>query len=256
MSHDTLYILSLPGEAPCPPGPNRFPAILSHRISQTGQLLRLTASPSPRGGVMVICGCEDPSPTHPSSLGASILRECLRHAPRGLLLDLEAPSTLYIELIRLLSPKLSRLGITLFLPEPLAAHAPDCRALIPCALSGGSLELRLKEAVERYGAERVVACPESTATEFILPCPTGKGRPLSRDQLLLLLEQITPHTHFSPALCARYFTFFRDKNLHLVLFDDSACLREKYTCARRCGVFRFLLLQCDKSALFPDFSPQ
>ena len=256
MPHDTLYILSPPGQSPCLPGANCFPAVLSHRIDPAGRLQRLNGSPSPRGGIMVICGCGEPTAGHPSPLSASILRECLHHAPRGLLLDPESPSTLYIELTRLLSPNLSRLGITFFLPESLAVHGPDCRVLIPCALSGGSLELRLQEAVENYGADRVVACPESTAEEFILPCPTGKGRPLSPEQLRLLLAEINPHTHFSPALCTRYFTFFRGETLHLVLFDDAACLRAKHTCARRCGVFRFLLLQCDKSALFSDFSPQ
>lgn len=255
MPHDTLYILSTPGETPCLPGPNRFPAVLSHRIDAAGSLQRFNSSPSLRNGIMVICGCEELTAGNPSSLSASILRECLRHSPRGLLLDPESPSSFYIELIRLLSPKLSRLGITLFLPEFLCACAPNCRVLIPCALSGGSLELRMKESVERYGADRVVACPESTAAEFILPCPTGKSHPLSPDQLSALLSEINPHTHFSPALCTRYFTFFRGKTLHLVLFDDADCLREKYTCVRRCGVFRFLLLQCDKSALFPNFSP-
>ena len=255
MPHDTLYILSLPGQSPCLPGPNRFPAVLSHRIDPVGRLQRLNGSPSPRNGLMVICNCEELSAGHPSSLSASILRECLRHSPRGLLLDFESPSSFDIDLIRLLSPKLSQLGISLFLPEALVTHAPSCRVLIPCALSGGSLELRLKEAVERYGANRVVACPETTAEEFILPCPTGKGRPLSQDQLKLLLAEINPNTHFSPALCTRYFTFFRGETLHLVLFDDVDCLQEKYTCARQCGVFRFLLLQCDKSALFPNFSP-
>ena len=255
MPHDTLYILSTPVQSPCLPGSNCFPAILSHRIDTAGRLQRLNGSPSPRGGIMVICGCGEPTAGHPSALSASILRECLHHAPRGLLLDLESLSSLHIELIRLLSPMLSRMGITLFLPESLCAHAPNCRVLIPCALSGGSLELRMKEAIAQYGADRVVACPESTAAEFILPCPTGKGLPLSPEQLRLLLEEINPHTHFSPALCTRYFTFFRGNNLHLVLFDDADCLHEKYTCSRRCGVFRFLLLQCDKPALFPDFSP-
>ena len=252
MPQDTLYILSAPGESPIPAGPNRFPAVLSHRIRPSGQLLRLNASPSPPGGIMVVCGCDELCSGPPRPLSAALLQECLRHTPRGLLLDPEAPNHFYPELIRLLSPKLTKLGITLFLPEPLACHAPGCRVLIPAAVSGGSLSLRLQEATEQYGPDRVVVCLDPVAEEFTLPCPTGSGRPLSREQLSALLQEQHPHTHFSPALCTRYFTFFRGENLHLVLCDDPNCLREKYNCARRCGLSRFLLLRRDIHSI-PDF---
>ena len=252
MPQDTLYVLSAPGESPAPSGPNRFPAILSHRIGPAGQLLHLNASPSPRGGVMVVCDSRESPIGSPHTLCSALLKECLRHNPRGLLLDLEHRCTLYARLIPLLSPKLSRLGITLFLPEFLAHHVPDCRVLIPCALSGGSLALRLREAVEQYGPKRVIACLESTAEEFTLPCPTGAGRPLTPEQLTALLREQHPHPHFSPALCTRYFTFFRGDTLHLVLCDDADCLREKHTCARQCGIFRFLIPRHDISSI-PDF---
>lgn len=256
MSPDTLYMLSAPGTVPCLPGPNQFPAILSHRITPTGQLLRLNAAPTPHGGIMVVCDCEEIPTGSPVQLCDALLRECLRIRPRGLLLDFERPHPFYVNLLAQLSPKLSLLGITLFLPESLAAHAPNCRVLIPSALSGGSLELRLCEAVERYGSDRVVLSLERCIEDFTLPALSGCGQPLSPEDLDRLRQEFHSKLHFSPALCTRYFTYQRAAQPHLVLCDDDDTMRQKTACARRCGIFRFLLLQCDKSSVFPDFSPQ
>lgn len=256
MPQDTLYILSTPDEPPCPSGPHLIPARLSHRIAPSGQLLRLNSPYSSPGGILVVCGGKEPPLTSPAPLCSAILGECLRSRARGLFPDFEIPSPFSHELIRLLSPKLSRLGITLFLPELLAPLSPHCRILIPSALSGGSLALRLREAVEQYGADRMVLCLQPAAEDFLLPCPTGKGTPLTPPQLSALLEQNRPQSHFSAALCTHYFTYRTGGEYHLVLFDDDDCLCRKITCARYCGISRFFILQRDKQAVSPVFSPQ
>lgn len=250
MPHDTLYMMSLPGESLVSPAPNRIPVRLSYRVSPDLRLLRLQGPPL-RGGVMAVTCGDGELHGDPDPLCRTILRECAARGARGLLLDFDRPAPVPARLAALLA----RCGLSLILPEWLAEHAPNCRVLIPSALSGGSLELRLLEAVQTYGADRVILAIERRAEEFSLPCPSGCGRPLSPEELEGLKASHRPQLHFSAALCTRYFVHCREDQAHLVLCDDDGTLREKHACARRCGVYRFLLLQCDKSALSSVFSP-
>lgn len=250
MPHDTLYMMSLPGEAPLSPAPNRIPVRLSYRVSPELRLLRLPGPPLRSAVMAITCGEESPH-GDPASLCRTILREYAARGAQGLLLDFDHPSPDLDHLAGLLS----RRAVPLILPEWLADRAPNCRVLISSALSGGSLEVRLSEAVKTYGADRVILALERCAEEFPLPCPSGCGRPLSPEELERLTAAHRPHFHFSSALCTRYFVHCREDRAHLVLWDDDDTLREKHACARRCGVYRFSLLQRDKSALFTSFSP-
>lgn len=250
MAHDTLYIMSLPGETPVSPAPNRIPVCLGSRISPDLRLLRLPGV-SPRGGVLAItCGEEIPH-GNPDLLCRALLRECAARGFRGLLLDFDHPTPALSRLAALLS----RHGLPLILPEWLAEHVPNCRVLIPSSLSGGSLDTRLREAVDKFGADRVVLALERAAEDFTLPAPTGCGHPLTPEELHRLIHDFRPKTQFSPALCTRYFLHCRDEEVHLVLCDDDASFHAKTACARRCGIFRFLFLQRDESAFFSNFSP-
>ena len=255
MSQDTLYILSTPAEPSCPATSNLIPARLSHRISPAGQLLRLN-SPYPSTGSLLVVSCSEAPPlTASASLCSALLGECLRCRARGLFPDFEIPSPFARELICRLSPKLARLGITLFLPEPLAPLSPGCRVLLPCALSGGSLELRLREVVAQYSVDRVVLCLQPTAEDFPLPCPSGKGVPLPPSELASLLARNHPHPHFSASLCTHYFTYQTGSEIHLVLFDDETSLRRKKEVAHCCGISRFFLARQDLPAHPGPFLP-
>ena len=255
MPQDTLYIIAAPGEMPRLSSPNVFPAWLSYRLSPDMELLRLDRSHPVQGGVMVLTGRPEEPHGNPDRLCAALLRECAAHQFQGLLLDFDHPVPVLDQLARNLARLLPRLGVTLFLPEWLAGHIRTGRVLIPSALSGGSLEDRLQEAVEKYGAERVVLAVERCSEDFTLPSPDGCGVPLSQSELNERFSRYRPHPHFSRPLCARYFTYCVGDSVHLVLFDDADTLAEKMACARRVGVHRFLLPWQDISAAPERFLP-
>ena len=113
--------------------------------------------------------------------------------------------------------------------------------MISSALSGGSLTLRLEEAQERFGRDRVALALEPAAEDFFLPSPSGSGTPLSREALSRLMERLQPSVFFSNELCARYFTYTTpDGGAHFVLFDDGETLCRKVDTARRLGIHVFL----------------
>ncbi len=241
MSHDIFYLLAAPGDPPLPAAQNLYPAWLAYQMTPQLRLMRLQHTQSLHGGVMVVSFGDPPSSGNLSACLHSLMQECTSHRFQGIFLDADIPSSSLPELVRLLSRELSRRGVTLFLPEFLGELDPHSRVMIPSALSGGSLALRISDAVEKYGADRVVLAAECCMEDFTLPAPSGCGTSLTRNELAALTGAIRPRTHFSRPLCAHYFTYCRDNSTHLVLFDDLDTLMEKIACARRCGVYRFLL---------------
>ena len=127
---------------------------------------------------------------------------------------------------------LASCGRTLYVPE----HCPVAGAtiLLCTALSGGTLEGRLTQAVDQYGAEHLALDLQRLAMDFPLPCPGGQGTPLTRSQLAALAAGRS--TFYSDALCARYFTLTRQGQTHFVLFDDARTLRRKLDLARQLGI--------------------
>ena len=208
------------------------------------------------GGIMAVTSVGENPYRSPDHLCRLLLRECILHRPRGLLLDIDSPTQTYADLAAQLGHLLPRQNITLFLPESLANCAPGCRVLIPSALSGGSLDHRLTDAVQHFGLDRVVLAVQQIAEDLRLPAPDGCGLPLSSEELSSLMESYCPSTHFSPPLCTRYFTYCRGSEIHLVLYDDVESLQKKLACARRCGVSRFLLPWQDISHSPGDFLSQ
>ena len=126
-------------------------------------------------------------------------------------------------------------------------------ALIPSALSGGSLQQRLQEAVERFGAARVALAVERVAEDFFLPSPTGQGMPLTREELRQRLEERAPSVFFSSELCAHYFTYMsRQNGAHFVLFDDAGSIRKKLQVARNLGISSAVLAYPQVDDLLPE----
>ena len=68
--------------------------------------------------------------------------------------------------------------------------------------------------------------------DFPLPCPSGIGTPLSREELRCRMPSVT---FFSRELCARYFTYQENGQHHFVLFDDAETLNQKVRIAREAG---------------------
>ena len=68
--------------------------------------------------------------------------------------------------------------------------------------------------------------------DFPLPCPSGMGTPLSREELR---RRMPSATFFSRELCTRYFTYQENGQHYFVLFDDAETLNQKVRIARDAG---------------------
>ena len=245
MAQDIFYVLTPPAQLPRLRDYACRPAHLAYRISPALRLLRLQGAQHLRGGIMAVGDCAELPRGDPGLFATELLRECSFRGFRGVLLDLERPSHPLVPILPRLENLLARHGVTLFLPEPYAATLHTAKVLISSAISGGSLDHRLDEAVRQFGADRVVLAVEKIAEDFTLPAPTGCGRPLSPEQLC----SHTDHSFFSPALCAQYATC-RDPagEIHFILFDNAHSVTQKLHRARRAGITRFLLPWAEISA--------
>ena len=239
---DTFILLALPGELRQLQGWEGIPAHLAYRIGRGPHLFRAGGGTVPRGGLMVV---DDQGY---DGLGAAapfcreIVAECQARGFSGAVLDFEGRLPPLEQMASLLDESFARRGWKLFVPEAYGLCAPHAFVMIPSALSGGSLALRLEEAGERFGRDRVALALEKAAEDFFLPSPTGCGLPLTREELEERLDRLRPAVFFSNELCARYFTYMsRETGAHFVLFDDGDTLRRKVEVARRAGISTFLL---------------
>ena len=112
----------------------------------------------------------------------------------------------------------------------------ETRILIGTALSGGSLREVLEEAVAKYDAAQLALGVERTAMDFPLPCRNGYGTPLAPEALDTLRRRCGAPVFFSEALCAKYFTYRRDGETRLVLFDDDETVGRKLALAQSLGI--------------------
>ena len=219
-----------------------IPAHLAYRIGRGPHLFRSGGALPPHGGVMVLDsrGFDGIGPTDPFC--QEVVRECLARSFFGAVLDFEARLPPLEQIAARLDESFFRRGWSLYVPERCGHCAPHARVMISSALSGGSLSLRLEEALERFGRDRVALALEPVSEDFFLPSPTGSGTPLSREDLDRLLDRLRPSVFFSRELCARYFTYTTpDGGAHFVLFDDGDTLRRKVEVARGLGICAFLL---------------
>lgn len=237
------------------------PAHLAYRMGQGPHLFRTGGNSAPYGGWMVL-DCRDfDGLGRPGPFCQEVTRECAARNFSGVVCDFEAGRLPPLEeTVAQLGNECSRRGWNLLVPEHYASCSPHAQVMISSALSGGSLELRLKEAQQRFGRERVVLALQRSAEDFFLPSPTGGGRPLTQEQLHRLMEERSPSVFFSRELCARYFTYMsRDSGAHFVLFDDDQTLVKKVEVARSVGISTVLGAWTDlrdaAPALGLSFSP-
>ena len=241
MTNDTFILLVPPDQLRQLQGWDAVPACLSYRIGRGPHLFRAGAAPVPRSGLMVVDdqGYDGLGPAAPFC--QEVVRECQSRGFSGAVLDFEGRLPPLEQMAALLDDSFARRGWRLYVPEAYGACAPRATVMIPSALSGGSLALRLEEAGERFGRDRVALALEKRAEDVCLPSPTGSGVPLTPEELTERLDRLRPSVFFSNELCARYFTYMsRESGAHFVLFDDGDTLRRKIEVARRAGIHTFL----------------
>ena len=215
---------------------------LAHMDWQLDQQGRLIQAGHGQGGLMLVGIPEAPeSGSDPGRAIREILTLCSKRDFLGVILDLETPPTPYLaRFIRELDEGLAKARKGLFLPESYHAYSHRAFLYLSSAISGGSLEVRLKEAVDTYGAQRLTLSLHRTCRDFFLPSPDGQGRPISQGELKRRMGRLEPRVFYSPQLCARYFTYMsRETGAHFVLFDDAETLRKKQELALSLGIQRF-----------------
>ena len=150
------------------------------------------------------------------------------------------PSAFFAALLEELEDYLAGQRLALYVPEEYAKSVRRAAVLVSTALSGGSLELRLGEAAERFGRERTAAALQRAAEDFTLPALTGEGRMLFPGELERLRAERGQAVFFSPELCARYFTYTDGEGTpHFVLYDNGDTMARKLETARRAGLRQF-----------------
>jgi hypothetical protein len=218
------------------------PAHLAYQIEAGPSLVGTGLDPDTRGGAMVIACASDPGAGDPQPFCRQVLAECRRRGFRQVICDLEGAPTDWAErLCSALDRVCTQNGLKLYLPEPFAPLSPNCRALVSSALVSGTLERRLQDAAGRYGPDRVTLAVEATAEDFPLPV-SGRGEPLTQEQLHELIVRLEPAVFFDRGLCEHYFTYMsRGGQAHFVLFDTARSVREKLDTAQRLGLSSALL---------------
>lgn len=235
----TLYLTAAPDRLAQARAATAQLAHAAYRIGPGSQLLAAPLPAALRGGLMVVSDRQAPAVEQPEPLARQLVRVCLRRGFSGIVLDLEElPEGRWAEdraaLIRQLAPLLTAYGRRLYVPEIYAAASPEAVVLLCTALSGGSLQGRLEEACAAYGAQRLALDLERLMMDFPLPCPSGEGIRLSREELAIRMQGRS--VFYAEDLCARYFTYRRGGQTHFVLFDDAGTLKRKMEMGQVLGI--------------------
>lgn len=222
---------------------------MAYALDASGALARVARS-APRGGLMGLCDQGAPSLPRADALLRAIVAECRKNAFAGVLADFDAPrSAARLPFLDRLSHALRAQGMTLYCP--LALPADGATLLVGTAVSGGSLRALLESAVNRFGAPRLALDLERVRMDFPLPCPSGRGAPLTQLALDALRSRCPASVYYSRELGANYFTYPAPSGTRLVLFDDADTLRRKCALAQSLGIGEAFVMYPEVSDLFP-----
>lgn len=228
-------------------------AHVAYRIGPDDALLRQNLLLDTRGGLLSLSDQDGPEIRDPEKLSHAVVRECRRRNYSGVILDFEGPAAPdRVAFAAALEPILTRSQQTLYVPEEYGSAAPNGVMLLCTALSGGTLQERLREAVQQRDARHTALDLQRLRMDFLLPEKTGMGTPLSGDDLRQLIRTHSPAIFFSQDLCARYFTYSKQGKTHFVLFDDAGTLRQKMQAGAALGIQTAFLMYPEVWDLLPQ----
>ena len=236
-------LLALPAGAEPPAGSfGLIAAHMAYRVGAGPRLLGIRLPADLHGGFMMV-DCRDfDGKGDPIGCCRQMMAECRRRGYRGIVCDFEGPPAGCLpRMVELLSRGCAGQGWALYVPEPYARHADTGRILIPSCLTSGTLERRLRTALEHYPPDRLALAVEWVREDFLLPA-SGRGIPLTQAALEEQLRRLEPAVFFDRGLCAHYYTYMAPGGqAHFVLFDTPRSIREKLAVARRLGLAAALL---------------
>lgn len=214
---------------------------MAYRIAPNGTLLSANGF-SQQGGMMVLC-----DPFHAGNMQhliAVAIRECHRRNFTGVIYLFEGQcGATQRNFLRLFSQQLAQHHLAFFVPAQYASFVPNAFFLVSSALSGGNLELQLRQTAETHGGGNTVLAIERVAEDFPLPALNGNGKKINPLELQQMKQRLAPTTFFSPELCMRYFTYRNEQgNLHLVLFDDEDTICKKMELAQHFSISHTIFL--------------
>ena len=161
------YLLTPPQQLPQARSTGLPLAHVAFQISASGQLQAAPLPEDCRGGLMLVGGGDAPAQGEVQQVLRPILHLCAQRDFRGVVLDLEGAPTPYLgKLIPALDQALERQNRGFFLPESFANYSKRAFLYLSSALSGGSLRVRLEQALRNYGPERVVLSLHRSAEDF------------------------------------------------------------------------------------------
>lgn len=235
-----LILFAPPEQAQTLAGASAVPAPMIYRIGSGLTLHRAASVPDLRGGVLAIAGGTVTVQRGSGNLQLflrQIQRESLYRGVLGVWLELDsAPMEGVAPLLSALDDLTARMKLELWVPEWCATGVKRGNILISSALSGGTLQARLEDAIASYGAGRVTLAVEPMCEDFTLPASRGQGTMLTPEALAALRKQIRPTIFYSTELCAHYFTYLKRGVPHFVLFDTPGSLEKKRLLAGTLGL--------------------
>lgn len=250
-----LYLAVTPDKLP---QASRYTSRLAHvayRIGPEGRLTRRNMPIQVRGGIMVLgdqgCGVIRDC----SALCRDVWRECANRGFNGVLADFELPPNQdRTSFLISLSQVLSRNGKQIFVPEVYGQRVPLAAVTVCTAISGGIFRQRLEDACRRFDG-RVALDLQRLRMDFPLPCPSGEGRPMSREELRELMERLRPAVFYSADLCAKYFTCTHDGTSRFILFDDAGTLQKKLQAGQAMALKTAFVMYPEVEDLLPRLFP-
>ena len=211
-------------------------AHLAYRVGEGPHLFRAGGPVTPHGGWMVMDCPQYAGGGEARQLCQELVRECAARRFTGVVCDFRGAYRRGLEgVCAQVAETCAGRGMVCCVREEYGLAAPSARVLLPTALSGGSLEERLRQATEKFG-RRLCLWVERAAEDFLLPSPTGSGRKLTREELERLRSERGGSVFFDHDLCAHYFTYMAGGEGHFVLFDDAGSIRKKLALAQELGV--------------------
>ncbi|MEG2939528.1 MAG: hypothetical protein RR829_04805 [Oscillospiraceae bacterium] len=222
---------------------NAPPVYLFYRLSHDGGLMRASLPMTAKGGVMGVYHNPDLDwgKVDSERLAREIIGECGRRGYAGVLLDFEECMESAV-CAQKVGTELKARGIVYFVPLRICASCPSAKIIIPSAINGGSYDEMLQAYAAKFGADRLCLEVVRVSRDYIMPVEGGDGQRISMGRLEEIKNKSGAQEYFSKELCAKYFTYLQDGQVHFVLYDDVGTAAAKIERASEAGYIGAFLL--------------